>query len=532
MASPSKWHYSESQEAKSHLPPLYFRNEVYESMTSLGSQHSLFTHPVSSSMQDSQKCLNTSVTSLLPGDRKRDRKHTEKNIMGKVHKSCISDLVKSSDKRNQEFCQLANQSKEHDDYGSVLKTTKAMQIHNQQGEHNKKENRLVDDFKLSLKDQGPRLQYLKKLRIHTYGSVISLALSFMCFYTSFLSLKSLQSTVHSSWNGIGVTSLSCIYAAGVLSCLVAPAIINIFGYKYTMSSSMLLFLVYIGCNMLPEENLYFLIPASLLIGCSLGMLWTSACAFITCSVSFYACAIKSSKFEELLCKFNGIFYTVFSMAHFWAHLISGAVLNARRKLPSQTLRSVSTISSLSSEALANDSTSEDLVNVTRSSDSLASSLPSQSLTCGGYSEVQTSLFEEKTQLYTSPVDAHHSLVKNDNHNFVPYKAWFLLCSVYIILVVLSVMILLLFLRKRPELPVLESDDRKHISSQDSITKENLKHKDRGNIRLVTTISLLKDPRLQLLLPLIVFTALKESFVYSDYTQVSINIHAFSILLLP
>jgi hypothetical protein len=67
-------------------------------------------------------------------------------------------------------------------------------------------------------------------------NIFALSIAFMFVFTGFVSLQSLQSTLHAK-GGIGVVSLSVIYGSTVLSCLLAPWLINRITTKWTIVSS-------------------------------------------------------------------------------------------------------------------------------------------------------------------------------------------------------------------------------------------------------------------------------------------------------
>ena len=88
--------------------------------------------------------------------------------------------------------------------------------------------------------------------------------AFLLLFTAFQSLSNLQSSLNKD-EGLGLASLSVIYAALIVSCMfVPPLVINKLGCKWTIAASMVCYCTYTIANF--YSSWYTLIPASLLLG--------------------------------------------------------------------------------------------------------------------------------------------------------------------------------------------------------------------------------------------------------------------------
>ena len=118
---------------------------------------------------------------------------------------------------------------------------------------------------------------------HACKNLVILSLSFMLLFTAFISLQTLQSSLHGH---IGVISLSCYYGATLLSCFIAPAIVTKLSTKWTICVATFFYLVHIASHFHPR--LYILIPSSLLLGAINGPMWSAQSTYLTTLAISYA----------------------------------------------------------------------------------------------------------------------------------------------------------------------------------------------------------------------------------------------------
>lgn len=95
-----------------------------------------------------------------------------------------------------------------------------------------------------------------------FNNLIIISLAWVLLFTAFQSMANLQSSLNSD-EGLGTASLSTIYLALVVSCLLVPPIlIDKLGLKLTIIVSQFTYLLFIASNMYPKWHV--LIPAAVL----------------------------------------------------------------------------------------------------------------------------------------------------------------------------------------------------------------------------------------------------------------------------
>ncbi|XP_078575851.1 protein unc-93 homolog A-like [Branchiostoma floridae x Branchiostoma japonicum] len=161
----------------------------------------------------------------------------------------------------------------------------------------------------------PRTKLLKEGSAHQlsftkriWKNILVLASVFLLNFTAFKSLQNLQSTLNSE-AGLGVVSLSCVYASMVLSCLYAPFFIHKVGScKWTI----------VVCF----SDMFFL------LGAISGPLWTAQITYLTSSAQEYAELLQHDSLEGDIAKFNGIFYLLNDLSGIIGNLISSLLFSA------------------------------------------------------------------------------------------------------------------------------------------------------------------------------------------------------------
>lgn len=104
----------------------------------------------------------------------------------------------------------------------------------------------------------------KKEKRKITKNVFIISFGFLFLFTAFQSLQNLQSSLNKD-EGLGLVSLSVIYGALILSCiLVPPFVIGRLGCKWTLVMSMIGYVLYTVSNYYARWGT--LIPASIIIG--------------------------------------------------------------------------------------------------------------------------------------------------------------------------------------------------------------------------------------------------------------------------
>ncbi|XP_075529468.1 protein unc-93 homolog A-like [Dermacentor variabilis] len=155
-------------------------------------------------------------------------------------------------------------------------------------------------------------------------NLLVVSMSFLLLFTAYQSMQNLQSSLNPE-AGLGTASLATIYVALVLSCMFVPTyMIRRLGLKYTMVTSVVMYMLYFVANM--EPSWYTLLPASLVLGMGGAPLWTSKCAYLTYLAQEYADQVGALDSAPFVAGFFGVFFMLFQTTQIWGNLIAFIVL--------------------------------------------------------------------------------------------------------------------------------------------------------------------------------------------------------------
>ncbi|XP_036236786.1 protein unc-93 homolog A [Molothrus ater] len=155
-------------------------------------------------------------------------------------------------------------------------------------------------------------------------NVFVISFGFLLLFTAYSGLQSLQSSLNAE-EGLGVASLSVLYAALTLSSMfLPPIIIKKLGCKWTIAVSMCCYVAYSLGNF--YASWYTLIPTSMILGLGGAPLWSAKCTYLTIAGTLYAeKAGKSAR--DIINQYFGIFFLVFQTSGVWGNLISSLILS-------------------------------------------------------------------------------------------------------------------------------------------------------------------------------------------------------------
>ncbi|XP_071282697.1 protein unc-93 homolog A isoform X2 [Agelaius tricolor] len=155
-------------------------------------------------------------------------------------------------------------------------------------------------------------------------NVLVISFGFLLLFTAYSGLQSLQSSLNAE-EGLGVASLSVLYAALTLSSMfLPPIIIKKLGCKWTIAVSMCCYVAYSLGNF--YASWYTLIPTSMILGLGGAPLWSAKCTYLTIAGTLYAeKAGKSAR--DIINQYFGIFFLVFQTSGVWGNLISSLILS-------------------------------------------------------------------------------------------------------------------------------------------------------------------------------------------------------------
>ncbi len=304
-----------------------------------------------------------------------------------------------------------------------------------------------------------------------FKNLIVLGVAFMFVFTAFVSLQSLQSTLNAK-AGVGVASLCSVNIATVLSCLFAPAVIQRLTTKWTMITAFCLFIIYIATNFYPEGIV--IIPASILLGLLTGPLWSAQATYLTTLAIKYAQATQHT-YDTTLIKFNGIFGGIFQTSQVWGHIISAAILSIG--VSEQT------------------STTVTLVNYNKRDESKG---PGGALMQFSNHTLQCGALDCGIHTFAAESFSYHPIEPFIRHT---------LLSIHIVCVIIGGILASVMLDKNE----VNSD----LSHPVSLSSQQL---------FLATLRMLQDGRMQLLIPLVIFTGMEQGFVFGDFTKVICDTH--------
>lgn len=154
-------------------------------------------------------------------------------------------------------------------------------------------------------------------------NVVIISVSFFSVFTAYLALQNLQSSLNQE-EGLGITSLSCLYAFIILSAILAPWIIKVLGIKISLLISWVSHILYTCSNFYP--TFATLLPTSILLGLISGPMWTSQSVFISTN-AYSSAEMNKADTHATLSRLNGIFFTFYELTQITGNLVSSLVLN-------------------------------------------------------------------------------------------------------------------------------------------------------------------------------------------------------------
>ncbi|XP_060947674.1 protein unc-93 homolog A [Limanda limanda] len=155
-----------------------------------------------------------------------------------------------------------------------------------------------------------------------FKNVLVVSVGFLFLFTAYGGLQSLQSSLNAE-DGMGVASLSVIYASIIVSSMFLPPImIKNLGCKWTIVAGMVCYVSYSFGNLYP--GWYTLIPTSVILGLGGSPLWSAKCTYL--SIAGNAQATKDGeKGPDVINQYFGIFFFIFQSSAVWGNLMSSLI---------------------------------------------------------------------------------------------------------------------------------------------------------------------------------------------------------------
>ncbi|XP_015199355.1 protein unc-93 homolog A-like isoform X1 [Lepisosteus oculatus] len=153
-------------------------------------------------------------------------------------------------------------------------------------------------------------------------NVLVVSFGFLLLFTAYGGLQSLQSSLNAS-EGMGVASLSVIYASIILSSMFLPPIlIKNLGCKRTIVASMGCYVAYSFGNIYPGWPT--MIITSVILGLGASPLWSAKCTYLTISGNMQA-EKDNKRGPDVVNQYFGIFFLIFQSSAVWGNLMSSLI---------------------------------------------------------------------------------------------------------------------------------------------------------------------------------------------------------------
>ena len=291
----------------------------------------------------------------------------------------------------------------------------------------------------------------RKSKRWAYKNVYGLSVAYVVLFTAFIGLQNLQSSINSA-GGLGLVTLSLLYAMFIAAGFVTPGFLKLFGTKYSLLFGFICHLIYTLANYYPSW--YTLVPGSILIGFASAPIWAAASTHLA-EVAVTVAPSLRKKQDYLISKFTGIFFFFFQFSQVPGNLASSLILFPYSE-ESVDINSVTNSNVLS-------------VNLTNFEDGECNNLDSTSF---------------------------------------DVKFLYILVSVYVGFIVTSIALLLIFVDRLPSNNRFFSTEKKF--------ELYLKNP------LIELLKVLKDVKMLLIAPMVVFNGMELAFAFGSFTEVSVH----------
>ncbi|XP_792123.3 protein unc-93 homolog A [Strongylocentrotus purpuratus] len=166
-----------------------------------------------------------------------------------------------------------------------------------------------------------------------YKNLLLISSAFLFVFTAFQALSNLQSSINCV-DGLGLASLSTIYASLIVSAMLIPSVmIRHLGLKWTLVLSEACYAIYTAANFYPSWAT--LIPASVLLGFGAAPLWTAKSTYLTTMAGAYS-KLTGETVPSIVSRFWGIFFFFFQSSQILGNLISSLVFRQETSFVNST----------------------------------------------------------------------------------------------------------------------------------------------------------------------------------------------------
>ena len=177
-------------------------------------------------------------------------------------------------------------------------------------------------------DKSKDLESISKEKRKIYFLLIHFSTVFLCIYTPYRCLESIQSSLNFE-GGLGVFSLGILQGANTLSCvLIGAPFVYHFQPKWSLFLSFFSHTVFILANCSPSW--ITMIPSSVWVGIMSGPIWVSQGTYLTLLAQKYS-ELTGESLMQVLPKFSAIFHLFWGASSPIGNLIASIIFSMETK---------------------------------------------------------------------------------------------------------------------------------------------------------------------------------------------------------
>ena len=312
--------------------------------------------------------------------------------------------------------------------------------------------------------------YLKNLFI--------LCFAYFSSFASYMSLRNLQSSLNSS-GGLGMISLSCVYASLCFGSIVSAVFVQRLRPKLSIIISFLGLMLYNIANYYP--SFATLIPGSISAGFSMAITWTAQGTYLA-NNALASSKLSGKKLPEVLSFYQGVFFSAYQLAQMIGGVISSFIFSMQPSHDNHDFTNSSGASFINNNYTNNSLLNTTIDNTTLPYNFSTSTSPSITIknTCG---------------MYSCPGD-------NSSKANVQIDRWLylLMISIFLCCVITSVLVIAFFLNP------LEGVMKKKKATLGG--------------QLTCVFKICTDPNMLTLFPLMSYSLLQTTFMFGEFNKVN------------
>lgn len=335
-------------------------------------------------------------------------------------------------------------------------------------------------------------------------------------FLSFFSLRNLQSSLNSD-NGLGLVSLAGLYAGFCTAGIIASLITERLGAKWTLAGAMGTHVVYVAANFYPSS--YTLIPASVLVGFGLTVMWTAQGTYMTEIGNEYSETTKKDS-THVMTKLYAIFFMIWQCSNILGNLVTSLVLSPVASSGENHSHTASDTFLNKTHTIALDSPPDTIVHLNTTGHgqygmNFSSGLTMKSLSAIDYNGYYKFISNTSSSFEQNELDVHHmcgakychDFVINHPHLHVSQETLFILLGIYLISSLSGVVLVVVFLDKLKTPPKVEKRQINKVKRQ-----------------LLSLFRHIRNRNAMLMTPMYFYCGMEQAFMFAEVTKVKYVIY--------